>query len=71
MRPLTGIAAAALAGLAVAGKDPAEVYLFRPTSQLESSSNASPRIPREIARHIFLQRVGLNSIICCSKSALC
>lgn len=71
MRPLTGIAAATLAGLAVAGKDTAEVYVFRPSSLFESSSDASPRIPREVARHIFLQRVGLNSINWCSDYALC
>lgn len=53
------MAAAAIAGLAVAGKDPAEVYLFRSTSQLEGSSDASPSIPKEIARHIILQRVRL------------
>ncbi|KAH8905797.1 hypothetical protein BR93DRAFT_978948 [Coniochaeta sp. PMI_546] len=58
MRPLSGIAAAALAGLAVAGHDSAEVYLFPSpsTSQLDSLSDASPRIPKEVARHIILQR---------------
>jgi hypothetical protein len=65
MRPLTGIATAALAGLAVAGKDAAEVYLFRSASQLESSSDTSPRIPKEIARHIILQRVRVYVILFC------
>jgi hypothetical protein len=62
MRLLTGIATAALAGLVAARiPEPAEVYLFRSSSssQSESSSSASPRIPKELARHIFLQRVRL------------
>lgn len=60
MRLSTGITAAALAGLAVAGHDSAEVYLFRSSApQLESPLDASPRIPSDIARHIILQRVWL------------
>jgi hypothetical protein len=58
MRPLTGLAAAAFAGLAVAAKDTAGVYLLRSTPQLETTSiNPIPIVPKEVARHIFLQRV--------------
>lgn len=60
MRPLTSVVTAALAGLAVAGKDPAEAYLFRSSSQPERFADASPRMPKEIARHIILQRVRLS-----------
>lgn len=61
MRSLTGIAAAALAGLVAASHDPAEVYLFPSpsTSQLDSLSDPSPRVPKEIVRNIILQRVRL------------
>jgi len=56
MKLLTGLLSGALAGLAVAGTpDAAEVYLLE--SHLPSSSNAAPRLPKEIARHILLQRV--------------
>lgn len=55
MRLVAGLTAAALTGLAAAaGQQDAEVYMFQ--SPWEASTEI-PSIPKEVARHIFLQRV--------------
>lgn len=54
MRLLTTIAATALTGLAVEASQSARVFLFPSTP---SSSVEQPRLPKEVARHILLQRV--------------
>ncbi|KAK1827418.1 hypothetical protein QBC39DRAFT_314860 [Podospora conica] len=53
MRLLTTIAATALSGLAVEASQSARVFLFPSTP---SSSAEQPRLPKEVARHILLQR---------------
>ncbi|KAH6651381.1 hypothetical protein F5144DRAFT_626290 [Chaetomium tenue] len=54
MRLVAGLTAAALSGLAAAaGQQDAEVYMFQ--SPWEASTEI-PSIPKEVARHIFLQR---------------
>ncbi|KAL1867358.1 hypothetical protein VTK73DRAFT_4205 [Phialemonium thermophilum] len=60
MRLPGAIAVAALAGFAAAGQqEPAEVYLLR--SNPQKATESSPRIPREIARHVLLQRTSRSS----------
>ncbi|KAK3309357.1 uncharacterized protein B0T15DRAFT_405548 [Chaetomium strumarium] len=55
MRLLAGLTAAALSGLAVGASQPsADAYLFKASSS-QSSPN-TPSIPKEVARHILLQR---------------
>ncbi len=58
MKFVASITLAVVAGLAAAASpDPAEVYIIR--AQPETSSrDAAPQIPRQIARHILLQRIG-------------
>jgi hypothetical protein len=54
MRLIAGLTAAALSGLAAAAnQQSADVYLFPSPS---SSSETTPSIPKEVARHILLQR---------------
>ncbi|KAK4041844.1 hypothetical protein C8A01DRAFT_34095 [Parachaetomium inaequale] len=54
MRLVAGLTAAALSGLAAAAnQQSAEVYLLQSSWQ---SSPETPSIPKEVARHIFLQR---------------
>jgi hypothetical protein len=56
MRLLAGLTAAALSGLAVGASEPtADAYIFKASSS-QSSPNI-PSIPKEVARHILLQRV--------------
>lgn len=55
MRLLAGLTAAALSGLAVgASQQSADVYIFSANQQ---RSTDIPSIPKEVARHILLQRV--------------
>lgn len=55
MRLLTGVVAAALAGLALGSADPRNaVYLLQRNKQ--HSSTETPALPKEVARHILLQR---------------
>ncbi|KAH6853113.1 hypothetical protein B0I37DRAFT_332914 [Chaetomium sp. MPI-CAGE-AT-0009] len=55
MRLVAGLTAAALSGLAAAAgqQQDAEVYMFQSSWQ---PSSETPSIPKEVARHIFLQR---------------
>jgi len=54
MRLVAGLTAAALSGLAAAASQQgADVYMFASSSQ---ASTETPRIPKEVARHILLQR---------------
>ncbi|CAP59685.1 uncharacterized protein PODANS_1_650 [Podospora anserina S mat+] len=54
MRLLAGLTAAALSGLAAAAsKQTADVYILTANQQ---SSSETPSIPKEVARHILLQR---------------
>ncbi|KAK4187910.1 hypothetical protein QBC35DRAFT_523244 [Podospora australis] len=54
MRLIAGLTAAALSGLAVgASQQSADVYIFSANQQ---SSTDTPSIPKEVARHILLQR---------------
>ncbi|KAK0732383.1 hypothetical protein B0T21DRAFT_412563 [Apiosordaria backusii] len=54
MRLLAGLTAAALSGLAVAAnQQTADVYVLSANQQ---SSSETPSIPKEVARHILLQR---------------
>ncbi|KAK4176369.1 hypothetical protein QBC36DRAFT_329494 [Triangularia setosa] len=54
MRLLAGLTAAALSGLAVAAsQSTADVYILSANQQ---SSSETPSIPKEVARHILLQR---------------
>ncbi|KAK1764730.1 hypothetical protein QBC33DRAFT_545807 [Phialemonium atrogriseum] len=55
MKLLTGLVSAALAGLTIAATpETADVYLFG--TDIPSSGDAHPRMPKEIARHILLRR---------------
>jgi len=61
MRLIAGLTAAALSGLAVgASQQSADVYIFSSSSSSSSNQQAStgntPSIPKEVARHILLQR---------------
>ncbi|KAK3987673.1 hypothetical protein QBC44DRAFT_360620 [Cladorrhinum sp. PSN332] len=57
MRLIAGLTAAALSGLAVgASQQSADVYIFSSSNQESSSDNNTPSIPKEVARHILLQR---------------
>ncbi|KAB5578754.1 hypothetical protein GE09DRAFT_951202 [Coniochaeta sp. 2T2.1] len=61
MRPLSGFAAAAaLAGVALAGKESADVYKLPSPSHTELDSlphQSLHELPRELVRHIILQRL--------------
>lgn len=59
MKFLNGLAFAGLAGLATAAtSEPAQVYILSSNPPTASSSSSSkPQIPRQVARHIFLQRL--------------
>jgi hypothetical protein len=55
MRLIAGLTAAALSGLAVgASQQSADVYIL--SSNQQSSTGNIPSIPKEVARHILLQR---------------
>ena len=70
MKLLSSLSAAALAGLAAAGsQDSAEVYLFPFRSG--SSDTAAPSIPKELARHVLLQRVGFSGLLAVSITLVC
>ncbi|KAK4231640.1 hypothetical protein QBC38DRAFT_465212 [Podospora fimiseda] len=57
MRLIAGLTAAALSGLAVgASQQRADVYILSSSNQQSSSDNNTPSIPKEIVRHILLQR---------------
>ncbi len=50
---------AVLAAAASASSEPAEVYIFRANAEASSSrDSAPPKVPRQIARQILLQRIG-------------
>ncbi|KAK3392694.1 hypothetical protein B0H63DRAFT_424442 [Podospora didyma] len=55
MRLLAGIAVAALSGLAVASQDTAEVLVLR-AKEDSSTQYDHPRVSKEVARHVLLQR---------------
>ncbi|KAK4097437.1 hypothetical protein N658DRAFT_569332 [Parathielavia hyrcaniae] len=56
MRLIASLTAAALSGLAAAAnQQSADVFVF-PSSPSSSSSQTNPSIPKEVARHILLQR---------------
>lgn len=57
MRLLNGLALAGLAGLARAN-EAAEVYILSKDSTTLSSSSSTPNIPRQVAKQIFIQRLG-------------
>lgn len=58
MKFLNGLAFAGLAGLATAAtSEPAQVYILSSNPPATSSSSSKPQIPRQVARHIFLQRL--------------
>lgn len=59
MRFLNGLAFAGLAGLATAAtSEPAQVYILSSNPPATSSASSSkPQVPRQVARHIFLQRL--------------
>jgi hypothetical protein len=61
MRLIASLAAAALSGLA-AGASPqsADVYLLQASPS--QSSPETPSIPKEVARHILLQRVSTQPV---------
>jgi len=60
MRLLAGIAAAALSGLAAASSSsPAQADVYLLQANPPQSAHA-PSLPKEVARHIFLQRVHSN-----------
>lgn len=58
MRLIAGLTAAALSGIAAAAsqQQSADVYLFPSSSSSSQSSHDTPSIPKEVARHILLQR---------------
>ena len=60
MRLIAGLTAAALSGLAVgASQQSADVYIFSSSSSSsnqQASTGNTPSIPKEVARHILLQR---------------
>ena len=61
MRLIASLAAAALSGLAVgASPQSADVYLLQASPS--QSSPETPSIPKEVARHILLQRVSTYSV---------
>ncbi|KAG7293687.1 hypothetical protein NEMBOFW57_003743 [Staphylotrichum longicolle] len=58
MRLIAGITTAALSGLAAAATQPsADVFVFQSSSW--QSSPETPSIPKEVARHILLQRASI------------
>ncbi|KAK3904283.1 hypothetical protein C8A05DRAFT_31964 [Staphylotrichum tortipilum] len=58
MRLIAGLTATALLGIAAAAsqQQSADVYLF-PSSSSSQSTSDTPSIPKEVARHILLQRL--------------
>lgn len=57
MRFLTSITLAALSGLAAAAsQQSADVFILDSKQQQEQSSREVPRLPKEVVRHILLQR---------------
>jgi hypothetical protein len=61
MRLVAGLTAAALSGLAAAAnQQSAEAYLLQSSWQ---SSPETPSIPKEVARHILLQRVNTQAVL--------
>ncbi|KAJ9133716.1 Arsenate reductase [Pleurostoma richardsiae] len=60
MKFSTGVTVAALAGLALsASREPADVYILTQ----HPHSSPTPQIPRQVARHIFSQRLGTDAIV--------
>lgn len=58
MKLLNGLALAGLVGVATAAKsDSAEVYILSKSSTSQISNSIAPQLPRQVARHVLIQRL--------------
>lgn len=57
MRLLTSITVAALSGLAAAASQQSADVFILDSKQQQQTSREVPRLPKEVVRHILLQRV--------------